>query len=65
MDTVAKNDATDAIYKILTGVLSFNDSQKKKAFLEKILQYLKEKNMEQLWINASLKLCKFYLECHD
>mmetsp|Transcript_33390 Transcript_33390/g.30381 ORF Transcript_33390/g.30381 Transcript_33390/m.30381 type:complete len:142 (+) Transcript_33390:47-472(+) len=46
MDKVSKNDANDAINEILEVMLGLKDEEKSQASIEKILDFLKEKNYE-------------------
>lgn len=62
MDKVSKNDANDAINNILEALLNLEDQTQADKAIVKILDYLKEKNYEQLWLNASIRLCKIYLD---
>ncbi|EAR89485.2 PCI-domain protein (macronuclear) [Tetrahymena thermophila SB210] len=65
MESVSRNDATDGITQIIESFMLLQDlSIRQKAF-EIILHYLKEKQMIQLWFNASLKLAKIYFESGD
>jgi hypothetical protein len=43
-------------------MLNLKDQTAAKTSIEKILDYLKAKNYEQLWLNASIRLCKIYLD---
>jgi len=62
MDKVSRNEANDAINVILEYILELKNPEVGKNAFVKILEYLKSKNYEQLWFNASLKLAKIYLE---
>lgn len=43
-------------------MLNLSDQNAAKSSIEKILEFLKVKNYEQLWLNASIRLCKIYLD---
>jgi len=62
MDKVSKNDANDAINSILEALLNLEDQNQADKAIVKILDYLKDKNYEQLWLNASIRLCKIYID---
>jgi COP9 signalosome complex subunit 2 len=43
-------------------MLNLNDQNAARTSIEKILDFLKSKNYEQLWLNASIRLAKIYLD---
>lgn len=65
MDKVSKNDANDALDSILETLIELKEQDKAQGAMDKILDYLKSKNLEQLWLNASIKLCKIYYDKKD
>jgi len=62
MESVSRNDATDGITQIIESFMNLTELSIRQEAFEIILQYLKEKQMIQLWFNASLKLSKIYFE---
>lgn len=43
-------------------LLNLEDQNQADKAIVKILDYLKDKNYEQLWLNASIRLCKIYID---
>ncbi|EGR28106.1 hypothetical protein IMG5_182910 [Ichthyophthirius multifiliis] len=65
MEGVSKNDATEAITQIIETIMNLQENDTRQKIFEIILDYLKHKQMIQLWYNASLKLCKIFFESQD
>lgn len=62
MDTQARNDQTEAINQIIDALMKLTDKQVSSQYLEDMIKYFKQKNLEQLHISTSQKLMKKYLE---
>lgn len=65
MDSVARNDAVDAINSIIDAASKIPDPEQATKMFEVTLEKLASGSNESLWFKTSAKLARIYLEKAD